>query len=56
MNRALINGKTSCIECPACGASEPMVLPASIEAFCAQGARFGREHEKCVPVVPGLPL
>lgn len=49
MNRAIINGKTSCIECNVCGASEKMVLPASIEAFCEQGKVFGKAHEDCKP-------
>ena len=56
MNRAVINGKTGSIECPACGASEKMRVPATIEEFCEQGAEFGRKHEDCQPVVSELPL
>ena len=47
MNRAIINGKTSAVECKACGASEPLRLPASIEDFCEQGKVFGKAHELC---------
>ena len=56
MSRALINGKTSAIECPACGISEPLRLPATIEEFCEQGKVFGRKHEKCESVIPELAL
>lgn len=44
---AVINGKTGSVECLACGASEKLIMPASIEEFVKQGVVFGKAHEAC---------
>lgn len=49
MSNAVVNGKTSAIECRSCGASEPLVLPSTIDDVVAQAQAFAGFHKKCAP-------
>ena len=44
---AVINGKTGCIECLACGAEETLKLPANVLSVIDQCKAFGKAHAKC---------